>query len=191
MRARFSPQRCDLARDLLAPVATSRGTDSRDGASAARSPRCRSSSAASLRAQHGMLFADPLRFGLRGFQLVAHGFEGQLRDRCARRLSARPASDSAARFSCARSSSRCSRSSSRRATEMRELERLISSAARRMIVIERNRFLLARLLQLAQPLQLRFKRARFLLQRFVALDLLQPARAPAPSTAPRTRAFRA
>ena len=28
-----------------------------------------------LCAQHGMLFADPLGFGLRRIQLVAHGFE--------------------------------------------------------------------------------------------------------------------
>ena len=43
----------------------------------------------------------------------------------------RPASDSRARFSCARSSSRFSRSSSSRATEIRELARWISSAVRR------------------------------------------------------------
>ena len=64
---------------------------------------------------------------------------------------------------------------------MRELERWISSDGAAQIVIERDRFLLARLLQLAKPFELGFERRGLALQRFLIARPAPPERAPAPS----------
>ena len=131
--------------------------------------------------QHGMFFADPLGFRLRRIQLVAHGFESQfaigalgilLLDQrlVLRALLMRPL------FFALQALQFQARHGNPRIGAIDFFRRAAD------IVIERNRFLLARLLQLAEPFQFRFERRGLTLQSFLIAHLCRRARAPAPTS---------